>query len=42
MRRDRAEPWEFIFNAKDYELPDAADDLEEFRLSANELEDLGR
>ena len=41
MRRDRAEPWEFIFNAKDHELPDATDNLEEFRLTANELEDLG-
>ena len=42
MHRDRAEPWEFNFNAKDHELPDVADDLEEFRLPADELEDLGR
>ena len=42
MRRDRAEPWEFNFNAKDHELPDDADDLEEFRLPADELEDLGK
>ena len=42
IRRDAGEPWEFIFNAKDYELPDAADDLEEFCLPVGELEDLGR
>ena len=42
IRRRVAEPWEFLFNAKDHELPDTADDLEEFRLPAGELEDLGR
>ena len=42
FRRGDIQPWEFIFNAKDHELPDDANDLEQFRLPANELERLGR
>ena len=42
IRRAGVKPWEFMFNAKDHELPDTADDLEEYRLPAGELEDLGR
>ena len=37
-----ATPWQYVFNAKDHELPDTANDLEEFRLSANDLELLGK
>ena len=42
IQRDGAEPWEFLFNAKDHELPDSANDIDDFRLSVDELEDLGR
>ena len=31
-----------LFDPKDHELPDAADDLNPYRLSIDELEDLGR
>ena len=33
--------WDFIFNAKEHELPDSATDIEPHRLSAKVLEDLG-
>ena len=35
-------PWQFVFNAKDHELPATANDLDEFKLSANDLELLGK
>lgn len=35
------EPWQFVWNAKDHELPNSVTDLEQFRLSSEELRDLG-
>ena len=42
IRRAGVKPWEFIFNAKDHELPDWIDDLEIYRLSDEELMELGQ
>ena len=36
------EPWEFIFNAKDHELSNCEDDLNQFRLKKSELKELGK
>ena len=41
IRRAGVKPWEFIFNAKDHELPATASDVNDFRLPASELEHLG-
>ena len=42
MHREGVPPWEFIFNAKDHELPDDEDDLDQFRLNRSELKELGK
>ena len=35
-------PWEFLFNAADHELPNSATNIEPYRLTTDELEELGR
>ena len=42
LHHEGVPPWEFIFNAKDHELPDDEDDLDQFRLKRSELKELGR
>ena len=42
IRKSDANDWRFIFNAKDHELAETANDLDDFRLTANELERLGK
>ena len=32
LGRQSTEPWKFVWNAKDHELPDSVTDLEQFRL----------
>ena len=41
MKLDGKPVWQFIFNAKDHELPNAEQDLNKYRLSADELHGLG-
>ena len=36
-----AECWQLLYNPKDYELPDHVVDVEAYRLSAKNLEELG-
>ena len=42
IRKSDGNDWRFIFNAKDHELAETSNDLEDFRLSGNELESLGK
>jgi len=35
-------PWDFVFNADDYKLPESETDLEQFRLPIDNLEELGK
>ena len=42
IRKGGIPNWQFVFNAKDHELPVTANDLDEFRLPANNLELLGK
>ena len=39
---DGVPPWDFVFNAKEHELPDSAADIEQYRLPVEALEELGK
>ena len=39
--QDGVLPWEFVFDAKEYELPNSVKSLQPYRLTDNELKELG-
>ena len=42
VRQNDTETWKFIFDAKEYELPEYETDIEQFRLPDDELELLAK